>query len=537
MASTFEYVIVGGGLVGCVLASRLSQAGHTVALLEAGPENYSPQIMSPVAAPHLHDTPVSWNYRCTPQPGLNNRAVPQYGGKVLSGSSAVNYGLWTRGHSIDYDCWAEKVGDDRWSYKRMLKYFRKVEAHHDPNADPEVHGLNGPITTTAGARHYPLGDTVFTALVKSGNAWNPDTNGGTPLGLGAFTENWKNIQRQPAGKAYDLSKANVFTESPVVQVIIDSESKTATGAKLVDGRIFEATKEVIVSCGALRTPQVLMLSGIGPAAELRSLGIPVIADLPVGRGLHDHLSGTLFWKLRNPELGLAVGSPLFNKPEYGHGNPTQWIITSTMPKEELAKVIEVDKMDPNDRFISEPRCHVEFIVPYAPVVGGGSDFQLPFDGTHISTPVILLLPTSRGTVTLADTDPLSNPIIDPHYLETEADRASLRTGLRKAMRAMETFEGQSIVIGETPPPGDSPLKGDCSDAELDKRMKIVGCSFFQNGGTAAMGAVVDTECKVKTVKGLRVCDASVLPLPISGHYQGPMYAFGESVADLILGRE
>jgi hypothetical protein len=110
MSSTFEYVIVGGGLVGCVLASRLSQAGHTVALLEAGPENYSPQIMSPVAAPHLHDTPVSWNYRCTPQRGLNNRTVPQYGGKVLSGSSAVNYGLWTRGHATDYDCWAEKVG-------------------------------------------------------------------------------------------------------------------------------------------------------------------------------------------------------------------------------------------------------------------------------------------------------------------------------------------------------------------------------------------------------------------------------------------
>jgi choline dehydrogenase-like flavoprotein len=419
----------------------------------------------------------------------------------------------------------------------MLKYFKKIETHHDPKANPEAHGFAGPITTTAGARRYPLGDTVFTALVKSGNAWNPDANGGNPLGLGAFTENWKDLQRQPAGKAYDLSKANVFTESPVAQVIIDPESKTATGAKLVDERIFKATKEVIVSCGALRTPQVLILSGIGPAAELRSFGIPVLADLPVGQGLHDHLSGTLFWKLRNPELGLAVGSPLFNKPEYGHGNPTQWIITSTMPKEELAKVIEVDKMDPNDRFISEPRCHVEFIVPYAPVVGGGSDFQLPFDGTHISTPVILLLPTSRGNVTIMNTDPLSNPIINPHYLETEADRASLRTGLRKAMCTMETFEGQSIVIGETPPPGDSPLKSDCTDAELDKRMRLVGCSFFQNGGTAAMGEVVDTECRVKGIKGLRVCDASVLPLPISGHYQGPMYAFGESMADLILGRE
>lgn len=521
--------------MGCVLAARLSQGGQRVALLEAGPENYSPDIMSPVMAPRLAGTPALWNYKTTPQAGLNNRSVTNYGGKVLSGSSAINYGLWTRGHATDYDCWAELVKDDRWNYKNMLKYFKKSESHHDPKGDPEKYGFDGPISTTAGARRYPLGDTVFTALVKAGQHWNPDANGGVPFGIGAFTENWKNIQRQPAGKAYDLSQASVFTESPVSRVIVDPTTKTATSVELVDGRTFTASKEIIVSCGALKTPQVLMLSGIGPASHLNSLDIPVIADLPVGQGLHDHISASIFWKLKNPELGLALGSPLFNKPEFGHGNPTQWLITLGMSTEDLTKTIEADKLDPKDRHVSEPRCHVEFMVPYGPVAGSGSDYRLPIDGTHISTPVVLLLPTSRGTITLADKNPATDPIIDPHYLETESDRAGLRSGIRQAMRTFETNEGRSIVEGETPPPGHSALTSTSSDEDLNVRLKIVGSSFFQNGGTAAMGKVVDSECRVLGVEKLRVIDASVLPLPISGHYQGPMYAFAEAAADMLLG--
>ena len=533
----YEYVICGGGQVGCVLASRLSQQGCSVALLEGGSENYSPQIMSPVAAPQLHNTPVEYNFMCTKQPGLDNRAIPTFAGRILSGSSAVNYGLWTRGHSVDYDCWAELVGDDRWSYKRLLKYFKRSESHHDPKGDPEQHGFNGPIQTTAGARRYPLGDTVFTALIKSGIPWNSDANGGNPLGVGAFTENWKDAQRQPAGKAYDLSKAKVFTESLVSRIIIDPETKTATRVELIDGRVFKATKEIIISCGAIKTPQLLMLSGIGPAAHLTSLGIPVIADLPVGEGLHDHLSTTMFWKLKSPELGLALGSPLFNKPEFAHGNPTQYIVTLSMPKEEIQKVIQKDNTDPNDRHISEPRAHTELMVPYAPVAGSGSAFRVPFDGNHIATPVILLLPTSRGTVTLADRNPDSDPIIDPHYLETESDKAAIRTGLRQAMSVMETTEGRTISDGETPPPGFPALDSNCSDEDLNTRMRIVGSSFIQLGGTAAMGTVVDTECRVKGVKGLRVCDGSVLPLPIAGHYQAPLYGFAEAVADMLLGVE
>ncbi|KAF2803141.1 FAD/NAD(P)-binding domain-containing protein [Mytilinidion resinicola] len=437
--------------------------------------------MSPIAAPRLHGTPYEYNFMTTPQPHVGNRALPNFGGKLLSGSSGVNYGLWTRGHSVDYDTWAESVGDDRWSYERMLKYFKRMERYYNPD------------------------ETVFNALTKSGAKFNPDRNGGNPIGLGAFTENWtteEGAHRQPASKAYDLSEA--------------STTKTAKGVVLVDGRMFTASKAAIVSSGALKTPQLLMLSGIGPAEHLAEHGIESIANLPVGQNLHDHISASLFWKLRNTERGLALGSPFFNKPEFGRGNPFEWLVTSTIPPEDLKKVIAKDSLSPNDPYIHEPRGHVETMVAYAPIAGGGSDFKLPFDGTHISTPVVLLLTASRGTVTLANTDPNVDPIIDSHYLETEADKQAMRTGLRVAMRAMETEDGQSMVVGETPPPGHKALTSSCSDADIDERLAIIGSSFFQNAGTAAM-----------------VC---VLPLPIAAHYQAPMYAFGEAMADVILGK-
>ncbi|KAF2496661.1 alcohol oxidase [Lophium mytilinum] len=508
-STSFDYIICGGGTVGCVLADRLSHAGNSVAMIEQGPEDYSDILMSPVAAPRLHGTPYEYNFMTTPQQNVGNRALPNYGGKLLSGSSGVNYGLWTRGHTVDYDTWAESVGDDRWSYKRLLRYFKKTERHYNPDGDREQHGFDGPISTTAGHRNYPLRETVFNAFTKSGVTFNPDANGGNPIGLGAFTENWttgEGAHRQPASKA------------TVARVLIDKTTKTADGVVLVDGRMFTASKEVIVSSGALKTPQLLMLSGIGSSEHLSEHGIDAIADLPVGLSLHDHISASLFWKLRHPERGLALGSPLFNKPEYGRGNPFEWVVTSTIAPEDLKTG------------------HVETMLAYAPIAGGGSDFKLPFDGTHISTPVVLLLATSRGTVTLADTDPNADPIIDPHYLETEADKQAMRTGMRVAMRAMETEDGQSMVLGETPPPGYKALTSSCSDAELDVRLAIIGSSFFQNAGTAAMATVVDTKCRVKGVNKLRVCNASVLPLPIAAHYQAPMYAFGKAMADVILGK-
>lgn len=533
MSETYEYIVCGGGTVGCILASRLSQAGHSVLVVEAGPEDYNDKIMSPVAAPHLHGTEWEYNMMTTKQPGLGNRAVPNHEGKLLSGSSGINYGLWTRGHSVDYDSWAKIVGDERWNYANMLKYFKASQTHHDPTGSPEKYGFSGPITTTAAARTYPLREQIRGAMLAAGLEYNPETNGGDPFGFGPFTENWKDAQRQPASKAYDLSKATVLTNSVIARVDFD-DSKTATGITLINGTQYTATKEVLVTCGALKTPQLLMLSGIGPQSHLAQHNIPTIADLPVGENYHDKISATFFWKLKNPERGYALGSPAFNKPEFRHGNPMEWVATVPTPREELIKAAETDKIDAKDPYLQEARGNVEMIVAYAPIAGGGSEFRVPMDGKHISSPVVLLLPTSRGSITLANTDPLADPVLDPGYLATETDRAAMRAGMRLALRVMETDVAREVIEGETPPPGHEQLTSACSDADLDRRVQIVGSSFFQNGGTAAMGSVVDTQCRVKSVNNLRVCDASVLPVPVAGHYQAPMYAFGEAVADMLL---
>ena len=514
---TFDFLIAGGGTVGCVLASRLSHAGHSVALFEVGPEDYCEKVMSPLAAPTLLGSSLEYNFMTTKQHHLANRQIPNYGGRLLGGSSAVNYGNWTRCHSADYDAWAKLVGDERWSHRGLSRCFKKIEHHHDPAGDPEVHGFEGPIHTTAGLRQYPLREPLREALSESGLQFSAEANGGCPLGFALLAENWRDGKRQPAGKTYDLSKATVFTEALVSRVIVDGKTNTATGLELLDGRTFAATKEVLVCCGSLKTPQLLMLSGVGPSDHLSSHGIPTIVDLPVGHNLHDHLSATMYWKLRHPERGLAIGHSKFMRPEFKDGNPIDWIITSSIT--DTSRAAKTDNLPSTHPLICQPRGHVEFFISYAPIAAPAF-FDYSLAGTHISTPILGLLPTSRGTVTLASADPASDPVINPNYLDTEMDREAMRTGVRLVMRTMlDTTQGREIIEEETPPPGQPRLSSSSSDEDIDRRLEVIGRSFYQSAGTAAMGKVVDTELRVKGVRGLRVADASILPLPLAGHYQ------------------
>ena len=386
---------------------------------------------------------------------------------------------------------------------------------------------------TKGTRKYPLKEPLQKALIEAGLPLNEDANDGNPLGFAALSENWKDGKRQPAGKAYDMSKASVYTKVTVKRVIVD-EQKTAKGIELVDGRVFSANREVIVCCGSIKTPQVLMLSGIGPSDHLASHGIPTVADLPVGEGLHDHLSATLYFKLKHPELGLAIGSSRFGEmaPDFQSGNPIDWIITESI--KDPGPAAKAQNMAADDPLVAHPRGHVEFFISYAPIVAP-MFFDYSLAGTHISTPVLGLLPTSRGSISLASTDPTTDPIIDPNYFDSEMDREAMRTGIRSVLRTMlETEAGQSIIEEETPPPGHSSLSSSSSDSDIDGRVAAVGISFFQCAGTAAMGKVVDSKLGVKGVKGLRVVDASILPLPLAGHYQYPVYGIAESAADLVL---
>ena len=514
---SFDYLIAGGGTAGCTLASRLSLAGYSVALFEAGPEDYSEKVMAPLTAPTLHGTTLEYNYTTVKQPHLLNRELPNFGGRVLGGSSTVNYGNWTRCHSADYDAWADLVGDKRWSYEGLKKYFLVNECCQDEAVSKVEHGFEGPMHTAMSKRGYPLREVLGNALSASGLVFNADANAGNPLGYATLTENWRIGKRQPAGLAYDLSKTSVFLEATVKRIVLNEKTKLATGIELVDGRTFLAQKEVLVCCGSIRTPQLLMLSGIGPASHLSSHNIPVVLDLPVGQNLHDHLSGTLWFKLKQPENGLAIGHPKFMKPEFKDGNPIDWIVTASIA--DTSKAAKLDKLSSHDPLIQQARGHVEFFISYAPIAAPAF-FDYSLAGTHISTPILTLLPTSRGSITLASTDPSDDPIIDPQYFETELDREAFRTGFRLVMHAMlDTEDGQSVIESETPPPGQPQLTSSASDEEIDQRARTVGRSFFQCAGTAAMGKVVDTELKIMGIGQLRVVDASVLPLPLAGHYQ------------------
>ncbi|KAL8700269.1 MAG: hypothetical protein Q9201_005540 [Fulgogasparrea decipioides] len=434
----FDFLVVGGGTAGCVMASRLSQAGFSVALFEAGPEDYSDQVLSPLAAPMLLGSPLEYNYLSKEQPHLASRRVPNFGGRLLSGSSGVNYANWTKCHAADYDAWATLVGDDRWSFRGLTRSFEKVE---------------NIMYASVVDRLYPLKEPLRDALLESGVSFNANANGGNPLGFAALSENWKDGRRQPASQAYDLSKAQVFTEATVKRILINQSTKTATGIELLDGRVFEAAKEVLVCCGSIKTPQVLMLSGIGPVKHLASHGISVIEDLPVGENLHDHLSATLYFKLRHPEQGLAIGSVRFSErvPDFQKGNPVDWIVTLPIP--DTSRAVHADGISVNSSLVAKLRGHVEFFVSYAPIAATAF-FDYSLAGTHISTPILGLLPISRGNITLSSTDAAADPIIDPNYLDAELDREALRTGVRAVLRSMlDTTHGKSIIEEETPPPG------------------------------------------------------------------------------------
>ena len=296
-----DYLVLGGGLAGCTIATRLKEydPSASVTLVEAGSDEHAnPLITEPMGTFQLHMSKYEYNYRTVPQKGYDGREVYNTGGKVLSGSSSVNYAMWSRGGLDDYNLWADIVGDKRWSYQGLLPYFRRTETHHDlQGGDPEQHGFEGPIYTTASARTYPLKELLNTAFREgTGLPDNTDANGGNPIGIAPYTENWRNGKRQPAGKAYGLKGVDVLTEAKVRRILLEGD--VAKGAEMIDGRKIMANREVILSCGAIRTPQVLMLSGIGPADELAEHGIEQLIDAPeVGHNFHDHVCMPQFYKV------------------------------------------------------------------------------------------------------------------------------------------------------------------------------------------------------------------------------------------------
>lgn len=439
------------------------------------------------------------------------------------------------------------MNDTRWSYAGLLPYFRKTEACFSPDVNKQEHGTDGPIHTacmsaSSKSRIYPLRQPLLKAWNELGLKRIDDANSGNPLGVAELVENWRDGRRQLASQAYNLDGVQVRTTTTVKQVLVaeKKDGLSAIGVKLLDGTCLIARREVIISAGAYRSPQILMLSGIGPAEQLQRHNIPLLLEnSQVGENFHDHLLVAIPFKLRKPQLGLSMGTPLWSDPAYQMGLPCDWIVTDRVPDEEIRQVLAREGFSRKspDHLLQRGSCHTEILIVYAPAGAPITNTHVPVDGTHIGAVVAAMTTESRGTVGLKSSDPRDSPEIDPAYYAAEVDRVILRAGIRKVLQLFyETEEGREMVEEESPPPGLPLLKAHPSDEEIDTRVRSQGRTFFHAAGTCSMGTVVDADLRVKGVKNLRVVDASVIPIPIAAHYQVCVYAIAEQAADMILSK-
>lgn len=544
----YDIIICGGGTAGCALASRLKQGNPrlSVAIVERGEDRASdPLVLDPLAVSQLEDIGLDLVCSTLPQKELNSRVIELHAGNVLSGSSAINYGLWMRGDQSDYDHWASVTSSERWSYRGLLPYFKRSEKHHNHNADESQHGFDGPIKTSAG-REYPLRKALHEGLCALGLQHNPDQHGGKPLGIGAYTENWSPT-RQPASLAYNQAGVVHITGATVERLVLESDADgklSATGvafSRNSERCQIRARKEVIVSCGAHRTPQILMLSGIGPRDHLERLDIDVLVNNPdVGNNLFDHLGCQLPYKLvpEAAQAGVALGHPAFmSNARYLEGLAADWMALDSLPAAHLKTALKLD--NPESKAINDThpllqnRVHHWIMAAYMPL-SMGEGYDIGIDGRYISVGILNLLPTSRGTVRLSSVDPSKPPILDPQYMTTEHDRYVMRAALRKSLRLVETSALKQYIEGEAPPRGSLPLTSSASEEAIDARVRGVSKSIHHGAGTAAIGRVVDQDLKVKGVGGLRVCDASVFPAPVAATPQATVYAIAEALADVLL---
>jgi choline dehydrogenase-like flavoprotein len=548
MDLNYDYIVVGGGTAGVTVASRLKQylPSSRIALLEAGPNATDHPMVNDASISNvwfpLLQTGLVVDYSTTPQEHLNDRAIPHPAGRMLSGASAVNVGTWMRPSAVDCDLFAERAGSEKFRFGNMLKYFKRLETWYDAGADAEYHGSEGMIHTVGG-RKYPLRGILQETAEKLGHAYNSNTTRGDPTGLANFVQCFKatsdsTVARQHSARVYDLSGVDILCDTPVARILLD-DSKHATGVELLSGKNLFAAKEVIVCCGTQRTPQLLMLSGIGPHDELSKHGIPVLVDAPaVGTNLVDHSAFFQTYKLKDASLGYAKPFTSTHRPEYTQGMPIDFTLSARIAPDELAPHLAADGLDTRSHdilapkrthFMSLPIYDALFPLPHLyPSVAGTS-------GAHIDFVALHMLPLSRGTVTLASPDPAANPIINPRFLSTHTDRFIMRRAVRENIALASTAPLADVLEGEVAPVGFEALGPESSDEQIDERVRAFAMTISHPMGTCAVGTVLDGEFKVKGVEGLRVCDASVFPEPVAAMPSCMVYALGEMCAEIVAG--
>ena len=527
----FDFVIAGAGSAGCVLANRLSaDSANKVLLLEAGPKDNSVLVRMPAGVGSLLTKPnkYNWGFETEGVAALNNRKDFWPRGKGLGGSSSINGMVYIRGHARDYDHWRQ-LGMEGWSFADVLPYFKRSETN-ETGAD-DFHGGDGPLHVSNALKSSPIFQVLIDAGKQAGYKVTPDFNGAQQEGFGFFQLTIKNGHRWNTSTAYlqpafTRQNLKVEVEALITRVII--EDGRAVGIEYrQNGQLHQvrARREVILSCGAIGTPQVLMLSGIGDAEYLRRFDIPVVADLPgVGQNLQDHLDVNIQYTCTQPvTLYAQVSSPL-KMARIG----AQYVFLGSGPGR--SQGLEAGAFIKSRPELDAPDLQLHLInAPFSD--HGRKQLKMHAFGLHMCA----LRPESRGHIGLKSVAPEDRPLIQPNSLAAENDLRTLRDAVKIARKIMaqpafDPYRGEEL----------NPGAAATTDADIDSFIRRTAITIYHPVGTAKMGndrlAVVDSQLRVRGVKSLRVVDASIMPTLVGGNTNAPAIMIGEKAADMILGK-